>query len=400
MIHSFTCKNFYSFAEETTISLAVNDNAPQDHGYFTTPYGTRLTKAAVVIGANASGKTHLLKVLPFFKWLIVDSPSSKADASIPFMPFWSRQDSPTYLEVVFGIDKKIYTYSFTLTQDQILEEELKVTQMATKRPSTKRLFRRQWSQEEERYIFSGKSFGLSKGFESSLRRDASVISTATNHAGCIPIANFWKQIFSNITEIGWIGDKIVQPTVPPLVKALNLYSDNPEIMQGVAGLLARFDLGISNFKVTKKQKPNNKVGIKVRLEHLFDGDTYDLPLPYESSGTKQLLIVLHDILTALQCGGVAVIDEFEAQLHPEMVSELFLLFMHPESNPNNAQLLFSSHSHLVLNQMDKYQIVLIEKDEKGISDAWRLDEVEGVRLDDNYFGKYISGSYGAIPEFA
>jgi len=60
-------------------------------------------------------------------------------------------------------------------------------------------------------------------------------------------------------------------------------------------------------------------------------------------------------------------------------------------------LLFSSHSHLILSKLDKYQIILTEKNKKGESEAWRLDEVAGVRADDNYYAKYMAGAYGAFP---
>jgi predicted ATPase len=95
---------------------------------------------------------------------------------------------------------------------------------------------------------------------------------------------------------------------------------------------------------------------------------------------------------------VAVLDEFDVNLHPEMVLALFELFIQPETNPKNAQLLFSTHSHQILSKLDKYQIILTEKNDKGESESWRLDEMSGVRADDNYYSKYIAGAYGAVPK--
>ncbi len=96
-------------------------------------------------------------------------------------------------------------------------------------------------------------------------------------------------------------------------------------------------------------------------------------------------------------GGVAVLDEIDVSLHPEMVVALFNLFSQPETNPKNAQMLFSTHSHLILSKLDKYQIILVEKNQNGVSESWRLDEMSGVRADDNYYSKYIAGAYGAVP---
>ena len=103
-------------------------------------------------------------------------------------------------------------------------------------------------------------------------------------------------------------------------------------------------------------------------------------------------------MLVLSQGGIAILDEFDVNLHPEMVMALFNLFVQPETNPKNAQLLFSTHSHLVLSALDKYQIVLVEKNEKGFSESWRLDEMANVRADENYYTKYLAGAYGAVPK--
>ena len=87
MIHSFSCKNFYSFEELTTLDFEVNDNAPENSGYFKAKSGIRLSKVETVIGPNASGKTNLLKVLPLLKWLIVESFNMKPEANLPIQSF-------------------------------------------------------------------------------------------------------------------------------------------------------------------------------------------------------------------------------------------------------------------------------------------------------------------------
>ena len=128
MIHSFSCKNFYSFSELAVVDFTVNDNAPNDNGYFIAPSGTRLSKIETVIGPNASGKTNLLKVLPFLKWLIADSFNINPSASLPVKPFLSgkQKTEPIELSVDFEIDGDIFIYSFSLSEKKILSEELKI----------------------------------------------------------------------------------------------------------------------------------------------------------------------------------------------------------------------------------------------------------------------------------
>ena len=143
---------------------------------------------------------------------------------------------------------------------------------------------------------------------------------------------------------------------------------------------------------------SSSFSMNVNVAHSFSGRTEYLPMQYESSGTKQLFILLKTILLVLASGGVAVLDEFDVNLHPEIVLSLYELFIYPETNPNNAQLFLSTHSHLILNKLDKYQVILTEKNDKGQSESRRLDYLSGIRADDNYYAKYIAGAYGAGPK--
>ena len=401
MIHSFSCKNFYSFEELTTLDFEVNDNAPENNGYFKAKSGSRLSKVETVIGPNASGKTNVLKVLPFLKWLIVDSFNTKPEDPIVVQSFafGESKDKPTELSVVFEIDGKVYSYIFTLTKQRILTEELKLTSFVKEKKSSKKIFVRTWNSETNKYDFDGENFELPKGFENLLRSNASVIGTAArlNHTESQEIAKFWQRIETNVIEAGWIGDHLLPNSIAQLGEAFDFFSENSALKQEAEKLLCRFDLCLSGFEI-KKEKKENGFSLNIRAAHMFNGEKQYLAVQYESSGTKQLFVLLKTILLALQNGSVAVVDEFDVNLHPEMVMALFDLFIQPETNPNNAQLLLSTHSHMLLSKLDKYQIVLVEKEENGTSEAWRLDEVSDVRSDENYYSKYIAGAYGAVPK--
>ncbi|OGH73812.1 MAG: hypothetical protein A3C90_02415 [Candidatus Magasanikbacteria bacterium RIFCSPHIGHO2_02_FULL_51_14] len=401
MIHSFSCKNFYSFGESAEINFTVNDNAPENNGYFKTPSGVRLSKVETVIGPNASGKTNLLKVLPFLKWLIIDSFNTKPEDPIVVQPFafGEAKDQPTELSVVFEIDDKVYAYDFMITTDRILTEKLERTTLAKEKKGTQKIFSREWNFSQNRYDFEGENFKLPKEFENLVRKNASVIGTAVrlNHEESQKIAKFWQQIETNVIEAGWIGDHLLPNSIAQLGEAFDFFSENSVLKAEAEKLLSRFDLGLEGFEI-KKEKKENGFSLNVRAAHLFNGQKSYLPVQYESSGTKQLFVLLKSILQALAEGGVAVLDEFDVNLHPEMVMALFDLFIQPETNPKNAQLIMSAHSHMILSKLDKYQIILVEKNKDGISEAWRLDEVSGIRADENYYSKYIAGAYGAVPK--
>ena len=402
MIHAISFKNFYSFSEEASIDFEVNSNAPKNNGYFTAPSDTRLSKVLTVIGPNASGKTNLLKPIPFLKWLIVDSFMDHPTDPLPLNPFLfcDKKDTPTEFSATFEIDSDIFIYSFILNKERILEEDLKIQNKTKENITKKTLFNRKWQSEEKKYLFSATNFSLPKDFgnESLLRSNASVISTAMrlNHSASKKIGDFWEKVKTNVFEAGWVGDRFFSADETDLIDAFNFFSENEDLKQKAEKLLARFDLGFNQFDI-KKEKRDNGFSINVQTVHYFDGHHRHLPIQYESSGTKQLFMLLKTILHVLAHGGVAVLDELDVNLHPDMILALFELFLSPETNPKNAQILFSTHSHRILNELDKYQLILVEKNEKGASESWRLDEMDGVRPDDNYYAKYIAGAYGAIP---
>ena len=401
MIHAFSCKNFYSFGESAEVDFEVNDNAPENNGYFKTASGVRLSKVETVIGPNASGKTNLLKILPFLKWLIIDSFNAKPEDPIVVQSFafGEAKDQPTELSVVFELDGKIYSYEFILTQERILTEKLERSTFVKEKKGTQQIFSRKWNKSKSIYEFDGKKFKLPKDFESLLRKNASVIGTAArlNHSESKEIAEFWQKIETNVIEAGWVGGHWGPDPRVRLMEALDFFSNNSDLKEQVEKVLSRYDLGLDGFLIDKK-KLENGVSLNVSGIHSYNGQKYPLPLQYESSGTMQLFILLKSISQALKTGGIAVLDEFDVNLHPEMVMTLFDLFVQPETNPKNAQLLMSTHSHLILSKLDKYQIILVEKNKNGVSEAWRLDEVSGVRADENYYSKYIAGAYGAVPK--
>jgi AAA15 family ATPase/GTPase len=403
MIHSFSCKNFYSFEDLTSLSFVVNENAPQNNSYFETKLGDRLSKVETLIGPNASGKTNLLKVLPFLKFLIVDSYDLKPEEEILVEPFLlnNGKDKPIELSVTYEIEGRIFIHSFSLSKKKITFEELKLKSKTKEKVTTKKLFSRVWDEEKGQYAFTANKFGtLPKGFEGFLRKNTSVIGSAvrSNHPESKAITDFWQSIEPNVSAGGWIGGHLIASRPRELLDAATFYTENENLKIQAEKLLSRFDLGIKGFSIKKEKKEGGGVTYQIKFQHLFNDHIFDLPLHSESSGTMQLFILLKSILAALASGSIAILDEFDVNLHPEITNALFDLFIQPETNEKNAQLLFCTHNHLILNKLDKYQINLVQKTDSGCSEAWRLDEVSGVRVDDNFESKYLAGAYGAYPK--
>ncbi len=125
MIYSITFKNFFSFKDEGSLSLRVNDNAPQTEKYFLDNTGERLSKVLSVFGYNASGKTNALKPIAFLQWLIIGSYVEDPDKEIPIIPFkFVDKKGLTEVSIKFSIGQDLYLYYVKLTAEKIINEKL------------------------------------------------------------------------------------------------------------------------------------------------------------------------------------------------------------------------------------------------------------------------------------
>lgn len=399
MIHKLSFSNFYSFKNRVTIDFVVDKNTPDTDGYFTDPHGNRISKIMTVVGANASGKTNLLKSLAFIKWFVVDSfpklgPKDPIDKG--FKPFlFCAQTETSSFDVIFEIDSEIYEYELELTKDRVVKEILSIKNIETSRWNT--IFERKIKEDNTEYNVNFNKLNVPSDFEKIVRGNASVLSTAKqiNNPDAVKIVNYFSKIQSK--EVETSNKNIFQS----LLSTAEFFQNNPK-MKGLAEkILQRFDLGLSKFSIQEAKTADGKtVYVPMAYHKHADNDQEAvLVMSEESGGTRNLFILLRDILTALDTGEIVIFDELDNNLHPLMVPELINLFKSKNYNPKNAQLFFSTHNVQILNELDKTQIVLVEKNEQNVSDAWKLSEIEGVRPDDNYYAKYLAGVYGGIPKF-
>lgn len=395
MIYSFSCENFYSFKDKMELSFVVDENAPDRSTYAEDANGTRVSLLETVIGPNASGKTNLLKAIPVIKWLLVDSWNENPANSLPIKPFaTSDEDQMTKLGVVFSIGEAIFEYDIHLTAKKIYFEKLVERSMTNERRTAKTLFVRE-SNSTGGYEINLTNFMAPAGFEHLIRENATAISTALrlNHELSKKITDFWSSIEFNVLETGFIDDQIFGRH-KVLGDAVAYFYNNKDLKDKADEILQKFDLGLDGFEIEELDGHR----LQVNAMHRLEDKIVPLALDYESSGTRKLYGLLKIILVALTSGSIAIIDEFDANLHPDMIEELMSIFSDRSVNTKNAQLLFSTHSHRILAQLDKYQIVLTEKEDNGQTAVWRLDQMKGVRADDNYYTKYLAGAYGGVPD--
>lgn len=404
MIHKLTLKNFFSFRDEVTVNFVVDGHAPDTDAYFTDTFGNRISKIMTVVGANASGKTNLLKSVEFLKWFIIDSFSdlepdaliTKSDNEIFKQFVFCKEESASSFEIVFGLSDCIYKYNLELTKERVLSEKLEF-KLESKRWNL--AFSRAFNPEINDYENNFAKLELPSDFNKLVRANSSVLSAAKqiSNPEAVKIVNYFSKLETSFDEMGAPNKNVHKA----LYNVAEFYHKRPEIKEKVEKILKRFDLGMSKFDVLELERAD-KTNIYIPLAYHKNLDSDEesyLLMQDESGGTRNLFLLLKDILAALENGNTVVFDELDNNLHPLMIPEIVSLFRSKKHNPHNAQLFFSTHNAQILNELDKQQIVIVEKSDKLVSEAWKLDEVEGVRSGDNFYTKYLAGIYGGIPKF-
>ena len=110
MIYSFGARNYFSFKEGLRVSLEFNSKVPKSISK-----GRKATTVLGIKGANASGKTNILKALSFICGFAADSFSNDEDDDIQLSPFFLSED-PSDFYIDFEIKGVRYIYSLTATE--------------------------------------------------------------------------------------------------------------------------------------------------------------------------------------------------------------------------------------------------------------------------------------------
>ena len=404
MLHSYAFKNFHSFRERTEVSFALTQKAGA-HGWdAVSPSGQRLATALAVIGANGAGKTSLIKPLAFLNWFVVHSFQSQPTAHIPVKPHFAAQDEAIEFELQADDEEgTLWRYVLRLTPERVLHEAV------YRRPNRKRakfsyVFERDWDEVANEYVIKrDDDFDLSPAEAKKVRPNASLISTAAQYGVEVAQRLVGANVTSNIMQVGRVDPG------RGFQNASIFFHENSALKQQMETLLRDLDFGLSGVEIRKLDlvaPPEMKMpdGVKLLPQYqvigvhtLQDGSRHELHMLEESSGTRTAFTQLSYLLSVLANGGIAVIDELESDMHPHMIAPLLDLFASEHTNPHNAQIIFTSHSIEVISLLGKSQVILVEKND-CVSEAWRLDTMEGVRTQDNLYAKYMSGAYGAIPQ--
>jgi AAA15 family ATPase/GTPase len=394
VLHKYAFSNFQSFLDRVEIDLTLNRKTSMTDWMAEVPTGEHVSKLLAVIGPNGSGKTALVKPVAFIGWFVSQSFQQLApDAPIPVTPHVAAADQPTEFEFQLDFEGKLWRYVLRCTPQRVLHEAL-----YQKRERFGYVFIRDWDEASNSYVIKQQDFGFSLQEARKVRQNASLISTAAQYG--VPLAQRMVAPYL-ITNVNVLGRMFMDNGL--VMAAAEHFSRSSVQQTQMERLLAGWDLGLSGVSLEQvpapsQDDPNRKIWMPFG-KHKNKLNEFALPFMVESSGTQSAFVLLSRLLPTLEIGGLAVIDEFENDLHPHMLEPILELFANPTTNPHNAQLLFTCHAVEVLNILHKSQVVLVQKNLDCESSACRLDDVAGIRNDDNFYAKYMAGAYGAVPEF-
>lgn len=402
MIRHFEFENFCSYREPAAISFAASVSVDTDNSFAPSLRGDRVSLLMGVFGANASGKTNLLKGLVFLGFFLRHSYQRLGEKDpIPVDGFFHLgRETPVSLRVDFEGSGGVYRYECELLPNAVVSEKL-----SQLRPETG-YFRTLMARNAEGKI-TARDFDVDRAAITRLLKDrpnASMFAAGllTGSKEMAKIDRALGVIETNVDRTGK-QDAVIQNEMHSLVEAAEYFDSNPHLRDSLEERLIAADLGISGFVIKKMalfnvDKKREEEVMFPFVRHRVEGAEVEFPMALESSGTKRLFLVLRRFFPVLTDGGVAVIDEMESDMHPHLIPTLLDLFADPDLNPKKAQLLFTCHHVEILNRLAKEQIVLVEKDANCVSHAKRLSDVPGVRREENFFSRYNAGYYGAIPQ--
>jgi AAA15 family ATPase/GTPase len=413
MLIGFSVGNYKSFKETVTLSMVASSIPEEDkdlneNNVFPINDKLSLLKSAAIYGANASGKSNLVAAINFMKWLVLNSSKetqvSDAIDTEAFRLSTETEKEPSFFEIVFILEDKTFRYGFEVNALQVVSEWL----FQADDSEEKMLFERDFD-------YRLGDFPEGEDISNKTRSNALFLSVVAQFNGEIS-GKILLWFSKTLQLISGLEDRQYRK------KTLESF-ENAGHRHDIIEFIKKLDLGILDiarentpvFSISDNTAqyggpygslyPISEIKTTVQTSHpKYDADgkqtsmeVFDME-KHESEGTNKLFALAGILLDTLRTGKILLIDELDARLHPLITRELICLFNSNETNPHNAQLIFTTHDTNLLssNTFRKDQIWFTEKDNKGATDLYSLVEYK-VGKNASFERDYMIGKYGAIP---
>lgn len=414
MIIDFSVKNFRSIKELQTISFVVTGlksaekYSEIDNKNIAKISDNQIFKTLGLYGANASGKSNIIKALVYFIKAITNEPSPESNMSSLCDPFlYQDQEEESFFQITLLLDNKKYRYGFTVKRnnrinDNIEEKHSKeiITSewlFGTKAKNTGEFFTRKNNKIKNDFL-PNKEKIPSLSYDHSLY--LTHVAAFDKDSECQKIRRYFTGfVVSNVYN----SYEDFRRLSVHYLKSLNEKKD-------FLNLLSSFNLKYDDAilyedEETTKEKvfPQNKISFSKKYTNSRNelvGVNLNLN-KNESSGTQKLFDLAGLILRAfsLPKAAMIIIDEIDSNFHPYLLIKLIEFFNNPSINKSNSQLLFTSHDTNLMSPaiMRRDQFYFTEKNEDNSTRLYSLADLKGIRNDADFAKQYLAGFYGALP---
>ena len=424
MFLDFTISNFRSIKDPQTISFeATNDSHLEDY-YIIKKDKYRVLKIATILGANASGKTNIIKAFGLLHELILE-PCNNKNSLIEYDKFALDTmfiDNDSIMKVNFLCGEQKYYYEVHFNNRQVTYELLKRHPFGELKAH--KVFERTTDIYSNVSILKWygkyKSIPNSRILSSNLIHIRTVFGAFQNTNVDIP---WLKEI------IDWFSSYML-PTIVPSEQGIYRYittqiSKQEIDKKQVSLFLQKADIGVSDFVIEKETQnipediikrilSDNDVPeeLKNKLKHnpttedikicfIHKGAQGGVPFEFkeESGGTKRYYELIGILMLLLKGAHFVAIDELECRLHPDLYEHFITTYL---NNANESQMIFTTHMREFLDDKGLFRddsIWLTEKLDDGSTELYSLSDFgsDVIRDSTNRFNMYKSGRLGAVP---
>lgn len=424
MLVEFSFSNFRSFKDEAIFSMEPDSQNGDSYNIIDTKLKRipQLYRSSGIFGANASGKSNIVKAFDTFSHIVKNSSKSIIDDEFP-SEFYALsktfQNQPMNFGIKFIIQETLYDYKFSLSRKIVEQESLycyDISETGTNKPN--RIFEREYI--DGKSIFK-KSTGILQSWCNEILDNRLFLSDLVNNRKC--------EIKEIKETYNWINQKLTLINTHKLNQFFSIKQIEKGEGRDIIELIKKADLGLTDIAVReisiddmiekiKNKKKNifpriletiigsdeNKVIETLSFHKTEDGDIKEFEFEnMESDGTKNFLSISGPIFDAIKEGKTLIVDEMDDSLHPYLVRYLVDMFNNPEINKNKAQLIFTSHAHYLMDgkYLTRDQIWLTTKDlNNGYSSSlYSLSDLKNKlnRKNISFQEAYLDGIYGAVP---
>lgn len=409
MLIMFKVKNFMSFKDEVKLDFRSTSYKQHPTHILEVNDKLRILKTTALYGANASGKSNLISAMYFFESYIFKQFISKSDnveltnefktELDPFL-LTDEDNMVSEFEIIFFYNGKQIQFGFECTSESVLNEWYyindnkvfeRIEDQVTFGSEYRKILKEYSKVPSERLYLSVLEYFLDKDEKQIVLQDFIDFFTKEYN---VYLEIFFEVSIKKVGGMVSLNDKIL---------------DDKKYREKIEKYLKQIDVGISGLKVQRKMVVDEKTRkLKVNkiiktIHNIYNpaGDIIgqkSFDLIQESTGTLRFLSYIQNIIDMTESGGVFIVDEMSARLHPLLTKLIVDIFQ--SSNNQKAQLIFTTHDISLLNkdQFRRDEVVFVDKDERGRSRLYALSDLN-VREDASFNKDYLQGKYGAIPIF-